>query len=173
MTLPPEEESAGPAAAPSFESVFHAEYRGLVALAAAVSGRRARAEDIVQEAMARLGREWDTVSRYDRPGAWLRRVTINLSLSHRRRLGREARALLRLDRPPSTLDPDPPAEHDHVWAAVAGLPGQQRAAVAMLYLEDASIEEIAEVLRIAPATARVHLHRARQTLRERLTEDDR
>ncbi|MEM9465224.1 MAG: RNA polymerase sigma factor [Actinomycetota bacterium] len=173
MTPPPEEVSAEPAATPSFEAVFHAEYRGLVALAAAVGGRRARAEDIVQEAMVRLDRAWDTVSTYDRPGAWLRRVTINLALSHRRRLGREARALLRLERTESSLDPTPPAEHAHVWAVVAELPGKQRAAVALHYLEDASIDEIADVLEIAPATARVHLHRARQTLRDRLQEDDR
>ena len=173
MTPPPEEVTAQPAGAASFEAVFHAEYHGLVALAAAISGRRGRAEDIVQEAMARLDREWEVVSTYERPGAWLRRVTINLALSQRRRIGREARALLRLDRVDGALDPDPPAEHAHVWAAVAELPGKQRAAVAMHYLEDASVDQIAEALDIAPATARVHLHRGRQALRERLTEEER
>ena len=159
--------------APSFDAVFHAEYRGLVALAAAVGGDRARAEDIVQEAMTRLDRQWATVSTYERPGAWLRRVTINLALSQRRRLGREARALLRLGRREPSFDPSPPAEHQHLWELVGRLPGKQRAAIALHYLDDASIEEIAAVLDIAPSTARVHLHRARQTLRDRLEEVER
>ncbi|MEM8706835.1 MAG: sigma-70 family RNA polymerase sigma factor [Actinomycetota bacterium] len=160
-------------AAASFDAVFHAEYRGLVALAAATSGDRVRAEDIVQEAMARLDREWASVSAYERPGAWLRRVTINLALSQRRRLVREASALLRLDRREPSFDPAPPAEHRHLWELVGRLPGKQRAVIALHYLDDASIDEIADVLDIAPSTARVHLHRARQTLRDRLEEVDR
>jgi RNA polymerase sigma-70 factor (ECF subfamily) len=42
--------------------------------------------------------------------------------------------------------------------------------VALHYLEDLSLEEIAEVLDLSPSTVRVHLHRARKTLRDRLDE---
>lgn len=163
----------GPTAVPTFDAVFVDEYPKMVALAAAVSGRRTFAEDLAQEAMTRLHRNWGRIQGFQAPGAWVRRVTINLALSQRRRLANETKAKLRLrsapvdDRPPSTH-----AEHQPVWEAVAALPGKQRAAVALRYLEDRSIDEIADVLEIAPSTVRVHLHRAAQTLRERLPDFD-
>ena len=161
------------AAVPSFEALFHTEYPKMVALAAAVSGSRLHAEDIAQDAMTRLDKNWSKIQGFHKPGAWLRRVTINLAVSHRRRLAAETKALLRMRTPEPTISVEPPASHQDVWDAVALLPKQQRAAIALQYLEDRSITEIADILDISPATARVHLHRARQTLRDRLEEVDR
>ena len=154
----------------SFDALFVDEYPKMVALAAAVSGSRLHAEDIAQEAMTRLDRNWTKVQGYTKPGAWLRRVTINLALSQRRKLINETKALLRLKRLEPDLPP-PPVEDEGVWNVVADLPKQQRAAIALHFLEDRSIEEIADILDVAPSTARVHLHRARQTLRDRLQEE--
>lgn len=163
----------GPTAVPTFDAVFVDEYPKMVALAAAVSGRRAFAEDLAQEAMVRLHRNWSRIQGYESPGAWVRRVTINLALSQRRRLANEARARLRLRSAAiRQLSPSAATEHQPVWDAVAALPGNQRAAVALRYLENRSIDEIADVLKIAPSTVRVHLHRAAQTLRERLPDFD-
>lgn len=159
-------------AVPSFDAVFVEEYPKMVALAAAVSGSRSSAEDIAQEAMARLDRNWAKVQGYDNPGGWLRRVTVNLAVSRRRRLVSEAKALLRLDRPASALPPEEPAD-PALWAAVAALPRNQRAAIALHYLEDRSVADIADVLDISPSTAKVHLHRGRQALRTRLEQEDR
>lgn len=153
----------------SFEACFVAEYPKMVALAAAVSGSRVYAEDIAQDAMGRLNREWANVQHFDKPGAWLRRVTINLALSQKRRRLNEAKALLRMGVPESTL-PAPRTEDAAVWTFVAELPKQQRAAVALHFLEERSIDEIADILEISASTARVHLHRARTTLRTRLEE---
>ena len=158
-------------AVPSFERLFVDEYPKMVALAAAVSGSRQHAEDIAQEAMTRLDRSWGKVQGYENPGAWVRRVTINLALSRRRRLAAEARAVLRLPRPEVSLPPADP-EDTAVWEAVAALPKNQRAAIALFFLEDRSITEIADILEVSPSTARVHLHRARQTLRDRLADLD-
>ena len=77
-----------------FETFFRREYKPMVALAAAVSGSAELAEDVAQEAMVRARRHWDRVSTYDKPGTWVRRVTINLALSSRRKLAREAKARL-------------------------------------------------------------------------------
>ncbi len=155
----------------SFEDLFVVEYPKMVALAAAVSGSRLLAEDTAQEAMLRLSRNWAKVQGLQSPGGWLRRVTINLALSNRRRLATEARYKLRVVR--SSFSPPPTAaEHEPVWLAVAALPGKQRAAIALRYLEDRSINEIADILDIAPSTARVHLHRGRQALRNQLEDFD-
>jgi RNA polymerase sigma factor (sigma-70 family) len=152
---------------PTFEALFVEEYPKMVALAAAVSGDRGFAEDLAQEAMHRLHRNWGRVQGYESPGAWVRRVTINLAISQRRRLVNETRARLRLGVPASVLPPSA-AEHEPVWRAVRSLPGKQRAAIALRYLEDRTIEDIADILEISPATARVHLHRGRRALRDLL-----
>lgn len=166
-------DSAGPTveAFRSFDALFVTEYPKMVALASAVAGSRAHAEDIAQEAMSRMSRDWKRVQTLDKPGAWLRRVTINLALSQKRKFLSEAKALLRIGADVATMPPSL-AEHEPIWAAVADLPKQQRAAIALQYLEDRSTEEIADILDISPSTARVHLHRARQTLRDRFEQEN-
>ena len=154
----------------TFPAFYRREYPKLVAIAAAVSGNRAIAEDLAQEAMLRAHRHWDRISAYERPGAWARRVTINLSLSAVKRAAAEMRRMLRIAGP-ATLPP-PQATDERIWQAVGELPGNQRAAVALHYLEDRSISEIAAILDIAPATARVHLHRGRQRLASTLEPEE-
>lgn len=156
----------------NFESFFRREYPAMVALAAAVAGRRDFAEDMAQEAFTQAHNEWERISSFDKPGAWVRRVVINLSISMKRKGASEAKARLRLvgtDRPSKSTPIDPAdavvAESDSgVWAAVADLPGNQRAAVALFYLEERSVSEIAEILDCSSSTAKVHLHRGRTKL---------
>ncbi len=152
-----------------YEDFYRREYPAMVALAAAVSGSRLIAEDLAQEALTRAFRRWDRIGGYDRPGAWLRRVTINLALSRRRQLAAEVKLRLRLAPPPAgTVMPE---GDDAVWEAVRRLPGQQRAAVALHYLEDRPVAEIAELLGCAEPTARVHLHRGRRALASMLEKE--
>jgi RNA polymerase sigma-70 factor, ECF subfamily len=164
---PPVPEQAYAEDLSEFETFFRREYKVLVALAAAVSGSAELAEDVAQEAMVRARRHWDRVSVYDKPGTWVRRVTINLALSSRRKVALEAKARLawwdRREQPEELqpLDPD-------LIAALRTLSPQQRAAVALHYLEDRSTAEIAELLGCSVSTARVHLHRGRQALAHEL-----
>lgn len=158
-----------PAPAEDYRSFYHRELPAMAALAAAVTGSHVAAEDIAQDALVRAYRHWDRVATYEKPGAWLRRVTINLALSARRRAGAELKARLRLGAEPSLSQA--PGHHDDVWAAVRRLPGQQRAAVALHYLEDRPVSEIAEILDCGESTARVHLHRGRKALAELLGDD--
>ena len=150
-----------------FEAFFRREYKPMVALAAAVSGSAELAEDVAQEAMVRARRHWDRVSGYDKPGTWVRRVTINLALSSRRKIAQEAKARLAWweQREPveesRALDPD-------LIAALRALSPRQRAAVSLHYLEDRSTSEIADLLGCSVSTARVHLHRGRQALAHEL-----
>ena len=139
----------------------------MVALAAAVSGDRSHAEDIAQEALRRASQRWTALSGYDKPGAWVRRVTVNLSISRKRRVVAEAKALLRLGPTEDSLG-DPPPDHRRVWEAVAELSPKQRSVVSLHYLEDMALNEIARVLDMAESTVRVHLHRARARLAELL-----
>jgi RNA polymerase sigma-70 factor (ECF subfamily) len=54
---------------------------------------------------------------------------------------------------------------------VRELPPRQRAVVALFYLEDRPMDQIAELLGCSESTGWVHLHRARRTLAERLGEE--
>lgn len=158
----------------SYEDFYHRELPALVALAAAVTGSHLTAEDLAQEALVKAYGQWDRISTYDKPGAWARRVTINLALSSRKRAATEIRAKLRLGRLESRSEAAlVPAseEYEPLWEAVRQLPGNQRAAVALRYLEDRSVAEIAEILECAESTAKVHLHRGRTALAERLRVD--
>ena len=172
----PEGERGAPAVPAPFErfsddytAFFKRELGPLVSLAAAIAGTD-RAEEIAQEALLRAHREWDRIARYDKPGAWVRRVAINLATSSQRRRGAEARAL-RAVGSRRVLDAPPP-EVDGFWTLVRQLPPRQAAAVALHYLDDLSIAEIADALDCAEGTAKAHLHRARATLALRLRAEE-
>jgi RNA polymerase sigma factor (sigma-70 family) len=146
-----------------FAALFREEYAAVVRTAYLVLGDRQAAEDVAQEAFIRLFVHWRKVSRYERPGAWLRRVAICLALRARRhRRPRTAR-----------LQPSPirfQASDEPIHEAVLALPSKQRAAIVLYYFEDRPVREVAEILGCAVTTARVHLHRARKRLLEILGE---
>ena len=154
-----------------YERVYRAEYRALVSLAFSLTGSMAVAEDLVQEALLRLHKRWSRISMYDRPGAWLRRVVLNLATSRARRLAAEGRALARLGRerrPEPALAPGA-AEF---WDAVRKLPRRQAQVLALYYGEDRPVSDVAAILGCAEGTIRAHLHQGRRALAARLGIDD-
>jgi RNA polymerase sigma-70 factor, ECF subfamily len=149
-----------------FEHFYLREYRGVVELAYALSGRSA-AEDVAQEAFLRAHGDWRKVGRYQYPGAWVRRVAVNLATSAVRRRLIEARAMARFwAREPSLVEL--PASEADFWRAVRSLPRRQAQAVALHYLEDLSVVEVARVLGCAEGTVKAHLHNGREALARRL-----
>lgn len=161
---------AGPAAdarASGFEDFFRVEYPRLVALLVAVTGSRPVAEELAQEALLRAHVRWDRIVRYDKPGAWVRRVALNLASHDRRRRRTEQSAVDRLGRQrPSEpyAYADGAAAGDDFWALVRRLPPRQAAAVALHHLEDRPVAEVAAILGCAEGTAKAHLHRGRAAL---------
>jgi RNA polymerase sigma-70 factor, ECF subfamily len=147
----------------SFESFYRREFRAVVALAYALSGSRGGAEDLAQEAFLAAHKRWEQISAYDKPEAWVRRVLANKAVSAFRRRMVEARALARLAGQRHSL-PEMEPEDEAFWSHVRRLPRQQAQAVALFYVEDRPVAEIAQVLGCSPATAKVHLFRGRQTL---------
>jgi RNA polymerase sigma factor (sigma-70 family) len=149
-----------------FDWLFEAEFPAVMRTVYLIVHDRARAEDITQDAFVQLLRHWRKVSRYDRPGAWVRRVAIRLATDAVRR-DRVRSLLERNVEPPTTRGP---VDVD-VIRAVGRLGGMQRAAVVLFYFEDLPLSEIASILRCSEATVRVHLHRARKRLAELLGEE--
>ena len=147
------------AAVGDFDSMFAAEYSAVLRTVFLICHDTHLAQDVTQEAFVELLRHWDKVSRYERPGAWVRRVAIRKLVKAMRRDVRRREAEVAFE-PPATLEP---ADVD-VLRAVRALPLRQRTAVVLHYFEDLSLQEIADVLDCAPSTAGVHLHRARSRL---------
>src|SRR6476659_4804396 len=109
--------AAESAAAPiSFDAFFTLEFPKMVVLATALTGDPALAEELAQEALLRTYRHWEKVSGYERPGAWTRRVTMNLASSARTRRRAEGTALERLAGSPSSPAREELREAADFWA---------------------------------------------------------
>lgn len=151
-----------------FESFYQREFRCVVGLAYALSGSRWAAEDLAQEAFIAAHRKWDRIGEYDSPGAWVRRVVANMAVSLYRKRVSEARAMARVAMQRQEVLPGLDPEDDEFWAEVRALPKRQAQAIALHYLEDRPIAEVADILDCSPSTAKVHLHKGRVRLAERL-----
>ena len=147
----------------SFNEYYQRDYRSLIGLAYVITGDHGVAEDLVQDALTAAHRNWDKVSRYDKPGAWVRRVLVNRSTSRFRRLASETKATFRLRQEPDR--PVMPSETDlEVWNAVRSLPKRQSQVIALRYWDDQSLAQIADILECGTETVKTHLKRARQSL---------
>ncbi|WP_205474657.1 SigE family RNA polymerase sigma factor [Nocardioides sp. SYSU D00038] len=120
------------------------------------------AEDLTQQAMAKLYAAWGRT----RPATRLpyaRRIVVNECLSHLRRHRPETPTEVLPDRP--GRDPEPVLD---LGAALALLPPQQRAIVALRFLDDLPVAEVAHLLGIADGTVKSQTSRALTTLRRHL-----
>jgi RNA polymerase sigma-70 factor (sigma-E family) len=138
-----------------------------IRLAFLLTGDRALAEDLVQDAFARLVGRLQHLRDQDALGAYLRRTIVNLATSHFRRRRVERAYLERLAAPPAvTNDNDDLDEAMH--RVLLGLPQRQRAAIVLRFYEDLSDVQTAEILRCSAGNVRSLVSRGMATLREAL-----
>ncbi len=167
----------------NFDNFYHHEFPRMASLACTICGDYQQGEDLAQEAMARAHKHWHKVAEYDRPGAWVRRVTINLALSRSKRFKREVSALTSLVRQQPSNDrvggqlTSPGVDvimesrfDSEVWTAVQQLAPRQRAVIGLFYQDDLSTSAIAEILGCSVSTTTSHLNQARTRLAEILGE---
>jgi RNA polymerase sigma factor (sigma-70 family) len=131
-------------------------------------GNQDTAQDLVDEAFARACASWRTVSSHPAPRAWVVRTALNANISRRRRrrevsLPDPGTIADRLagDGADSLVDP-------RIMAALLRLPARQRQVVALRLFLDLDTARTAELLGIAPGTAKEHLARALASLRAEL-----
>jgi len=147
----------------SVEALFRQSYSSIVQALALAGGDLAAAEDATQEAFAQAWVRWDRISRYDNPGAWVRRVAINkLRNAHRSRLRGEG-VMQRMNSEISTAAPREP-ESDLI-VGLARLPYKQRLCAVLFYVDGLNSAEVAQAMGISQGSVSQHLNRARTALR--------
>jgi len=157
--------SSGDEASETFARLYDEEFRVVAHAALTIVGSSSSAQEVAQEAFAVAWSRWSHVRDLDRPGAWVRRVAINLALKERTKAARSRPQAELPEQPVSTQHHD---DREVMARAIATLPDNQRIALVLRYVHDLSIADVAESLGCKEPTARVHLHRARNKLAELL-----
>ena len=151
----------------AFDQLVPAYRRRVFGLAYSILRERTAAEDLAQEVFVKL---WQALPRYDgraKLSTWVYAITRNAAVS----------ALRSRRRSVSLSDEGVLAEVEAIAAApgaepgdaglrrqVEALPEKQRQAVTLYYLDERSVDEVAEMMGIPVNTVKTHLHRARASL---------
>lgn len=148
-----------------FDELYREHYPRLTR-ALAIAGAGDAAEDLAQEAMARTLARWRRVRKGTNPPEYAYTTAFRLLQRHHRR----PRPVV-LERDPSATGPEEAAVTGIVLAqALAAMPPARRAVAALCISLGWTTDEAAHALGIAPATARVQLHNAREDLHRALGE---
>jgi len=149
----------------SFEDFFALEYPSLVKALYLLTGSQPEAEDVVQEAMARVFSSWPRVGRMDSPWGY---VYVSAANEWKRRQRRHR--LLPIAIPSSTAtDPETVSE---VMDLLARMPVGWRECVILVDWLGLSSGEAASILGIRSSTVRGRLQRSREALRKQRTEEE-
>lgn len=157
-------------AAEEFGAFFERVFDPLVGALWLYCGDRWVAEEIAQEALARVARDWPKVAQMAAPMGWAHRVAFNLAHSHfrRARIGRRVTARHARQERPEAVATEVIPEALVVREAVRALPPRQRQAVVLFYFADMPVAEVARVMGAAENTVKSWLSRGRRALQVEL-----
>jgi RNA polymerase sigma factor (sigma-70 family) len=133
------------------------------------AGETALAEDAVHDAFGKVFPRW-AAGQVDDFGAYLRRAVANEVMRTFRRRRLERRLSADGGGCSDRQEPfeDRVGERDRLWRALGALPLKQRTAVVLHYYADLPVEAVAATMGTSVGTAKSHLSRGRQRLRELL-----
>jgi RNA polymerase sigma factor (sigma-70 family) len=146
-----------------FSTFFAEEHRGLFKALYFVTGNRADAAELMQDAFLKLWERWDRIDKIDDPTAYLFRVALNGSRMQTRSARRAARRLFPVGR-----DRDPFDEielREDVRQLLLELAPRQRAALLLLDMYGYGSEEAGRIMGIRPSTVRALATQGRAVLR--------
>ena len=162
----------------AFRILVERESRAVIGACWRVLRDPAEAEDVAQEAFMTAYRSMATFRGEGSFGAWVCRIAVRLAVA---RLA-SRRALISIDPANAeslewliAIDADPEARsldaeyRRSVHAAIAALPDDQRAVVALRFYRDLSLDDIARATGTPVGTVKSRLHRALVSLRKQYT----
>jgi RNA polymerase sigma-70 factor (ECF subfamily) len=153
----------GGRAATTFEEFFALERDRLFGLLFLVTGDRADAEELAQDAFLAVWERWDRVGGLESPAAYLTRTAMNLFRKRYRRA-----EVLRRILPLARTDNDEPAADTHLMLseALRVLSPRQRAALVLTELLGYSADEAGRILRVERSTIGALKYQGRAALRK-------
>ena len=144
------------------------EHRRLVSALDLMCGSLPMAEDLAQETLVRVCKDWKRIRTMDAPGAYAHRIAMNLATSAFRRKAAERRARDRHG-PDETTWHDPDAVTSiAVRRALSRLRPEQRRVLVLRYFLGYSVAEVADILRVPVGTVKTHAYRGLTRLRDDL-----
>jgi RNA polymerase sigma factor (sigma-70 family) len=154
----------------SFESFYDVESRLLFRRLWLVTGNRAEAEELMQEAFLRVWERWGRVGRMDDPVGYLYRTAMNL---FRKRYWRAVLAIRRSVGLAPSRDDFADADDRHtVRRVLATLPPRQRAALVLTEMLGLTAEEAGRTLGVKASTVRSLSRQGRESFRRVMGVDD-
>lgn len=145
-----------------FTEFYAARARSLRRVAYVVTRDWHAAEDVTQRAFVKVYRGWVRI-RPDGLEAYVRRAVVNEALTWTTRRPRDLVVATLPERPVD--EAETPLDLD---AALAALPAQQRAVIALRFVDDRSVAETAAALGLAEGTVKSHTAKALATLRQHI-----
>ena len=150
-----------------FSAYMSARQPALYRTAYLLAGDHAGAEDLLQNAFAKLYLSWDRIRDREALDGYVRRVMVNENNSLWRRAWKRREHSTDTLPETGTVDTYDDGMGGVLWSFVQTLPPKQRAVVVLRYYENLSEAEIAEVLGISPGTVKSQASRALAGLRAR------
>ncbi len=152
--------------------IYRLYYKSMYNSSLRIVGVPEEAEDIMQESFLTAFRRLKTYNGEVSFGAWLKKIVINRSLDilrKRKVLFEELHAEL-----PVVNEPEPEVELitvEDIKSAINSLSDGYRTILSLILLEGYDHEEVSEILGIKNVTSRTQFSRARQRLKEILTDN--
>jgi len=134
-----------------------------------VCGSLPVAEDLAQETLARVCKDWVRIRQLEAPGGYAHRIAMNLATStfRRRAVQRRVEAAATREQSVTWNDPDA-ATGVAVRKALQGLTPQQRRVLVLRFFLGYAVTETAQVLGMPEGTVKTHTTRGLAALRDQL-----
>lgn len=150
-----------------FSAYMSARQPALYRTAYLLAGDHAAAEDLLQNAFAKLYLSWDRIRDHGALDGWVRRVMVNEHNSLWRRAWRRREHATDAIPETATVDTYDDGLGDALWSFVQTLPPKQRSVVVLRYYEQLTEAEVADLLGISVGTVKSQASRALAGLRAR------
>lgn len=153
-----------------FRNFAAANMRGLRRTAFLLCGDWHHADDVVQNVLTKLYRNWTRIQRHERVDAYVRTMVVRATFDRRRRLF-WSRELTTAQMPETLVDDDAHVEDRMVlFAALDRMPPRQRAVLVLRFFNDLDVAETASIFGCTTGTVKSQTARGLSSLRALLAD---